>query len=109
MASIRRLAMKDPTKFENALLSDIEVILDLYNKAIEFQKKVFHNSWLGFDREMVETEITEKRLWKIVEDGRVACIYSLTYADPLIWGERGHDSAMYIHRIVTNPDFRGRA
>ena len=99
---------RDQTQFENAVLADLDIILDLYEKAIEFQKKVFDKGWLGFDRAMVEVEINEDRLWKIVENGRIACIYSVTYADPFIWGEKSKDSAMYIHRIVTNPDFRGR-
>jgi ribosomal protein S18 acetylase RimI-like enzyme len=102
-----RSSTKDSMPFENAVLADIEIIFDLYEKAIEFQKKVFHQSWLGFDHEMVEAEINEGRLWKIVENGRIACIYSVTYADPFIWGEKSKDSAMYIHRIVTNPEFRG--
>ena len=99
---------RDAMRFENAVLSDIEVIFDLYSKAIEFQKRVFHHSWLGFDSQMVETEISESRLWKIVEEEQIACIYSVTYSDPFIWGEKSHDPAMYIHRIVTNPDLRGR-
>jgi RimJ/RimL family protein N-acetyltransferase len=101
-------AAQNAMRFENADGSDVDVILGLYDKAIEFQKQVFHHSWLGFDRKMVETEINEKRLWKIIDEEQIACIYSVTYSDPFIWGKRGHDSAMYIHRIVTNPDFRGR-
>jgi ribosomal protein S18 acetylase RimI-like enzyme len=96
-------------QFENTDLADIDIIFDLYDKAIEFQKRVFHHSWLGFDREMIETEIDERRLWKLVDDDQIACIFSVTYADPMIWHERSADSAMYIHRIVTNPEFRGRA
>jgi ribosomal protein S18 acetylase RimI-like enzyme len=92
----------------NATPNDVEVIFDLYAKAIEFQKTVFDKTWLGFDRGLVDTEIAEGRLWKIIEDGQVACIYSVAYADPVIWGENSHESAMYIHRIVTNPEFRGR-
>jgi ribosomal protein S18 acetylase RimI-like enzyme len=92
----------------SAEITDIDIAFDLYEKAIEFQKKVFDKSWLGFDRSLVETEIAEKRLWKIMENGSVACIYTLAFADPMIWGADSGQSAMYIHRIVTNPDFRGR-
>jgi len=95
-------------KFENVVAEDIETVFELYDKAIAFQKTVFDKTWLGFDAEFVNREIEEYRLWKIVEDRQIACIYSVTYADPVIWGEDSHKSAMYIHRIVTNPDFRGR-
>ncbi len=91
----------------NATIDDVEIVFDLYDKAIEFQKTVFDKTWLGFDRELVETEISEGRLWKIVEADKVACIFSVAYSDPIIWGENSHESAMYIHRIVTNPEFRG--
>ena len=92
----------------NATASDFALIFDLYDKAIEFQKTVFDKHWLGFDADLVRREIDENRLWKIQEGGGTACIFSVTYEDPIIWGEDSADSAMYIHRIVTNPDFRGR-
>lgn len=92
-----------------ATSEDLPIILDLYEKAIEFQKTVFHKTWLGFQRRAVAAEINDDRLWKVVESGRIACIYSIAFEDPIIWGEHSHESAMYIHRIVTNPDFRGRA
>jgi ribosomal protein S18 acetylase RimI-like enzyme len=31
-----------------------------------------------------------------------------TFSDPQIWEERNNDSAVYIHRIATNPEFRGQ-
>lgn len=92
----------------NAATDDLDVIFDLYDKAIEFQKKVFDKHWLGFDAEMVGREISESRLWKITEDEDTVCIFSVAYEDPIIWGEDSGKSAMYIHRIVTNPEFRGR-
>jgi ribosomal protein S18 acetylase RimI-like enzyme len=94
--------------FLNVAEDEVDFVFDLYEKAIEFQKTVFHKSWLGFDKELVESEIAEERLWKIEDGGAIACIYSVTYSDPIIWGEDSGDSAMYIHRIVTNPAFRGR-
>ena len=94
--------------FEHATASDFDLIFDLYDKAIEFQKTVFDKQWLGFDADLVNREIDEERLWKIVDDNCVACIYSVTYEDPIIWGKESQVGAMYIHRIVTNREFRGR-
>lgn len=95
-------------RFVAADTSDIEKIFDLYAKAIEFQKQVFDKHWLGFDAELVDREIAEGRLWKIAEDEGVACIYSVAYEDPIIWGPDSHIDSMYIHRIVTDPEFCGR-
>ncbi len=95
-------------RFENSIPADFDTIFDLYNKAIEFQKTVFDKQWLGFNADLVNREISEGRLWKIVEDEGVACIYSVAYEDPIIWGTESHIGSMYLHRIVTNPEFRGR-
>jgi ribosomal protein S18 acetylase RimI-like enzyme len=95
-------------EIRNATIDDVDVILALYDAAIEFQKTVFDKTWLGFDQALINAEIAEGRLWKIIDDDAVACIFSVAYSDPIIWGENSHESAMYIHRIVTNPEFRGR-
>ena len=88
---------------------DIDIIFELYDEAVKFQKTVFNKQWQGFERSLVETEIAEGRQWKIVSEGKVLCIFAITFNDPLIWNEKDKDPAIYIHRIVTNPRFRGGA
>jgi hypothetical protein len=95
-------------EFLTSETEDIDEIFRLYALAIEFQKTKFDKAWLPFDRKFIEREIAEKRHWKILVDERIACIFSIAYEDPLIWKEKGRDPAIYIHRIVTNPDFRGQ-
>jgi ribosomal protein S18 acetylase RimI-like enzyme len=95
-------------KIVNAIPNDVERIFELYDGAIAFQKTVFDKTWLGFDRDLVDREICDGRLWKILENEVIACIFSVAYEDPIIWGEHSHQSAMYIHRIVTAADFHGR-
>ncbi|NEU08030.1 GNAT family N-acetyltransferase [Flavihumibacter sp. R14] len=91
----------------NSTPEDIDAIFKLYDAAVEFQKTVSSKQWQGFERSLVEKEIGEKRQWKIMEGDQIACIFAITFNDPLIWNERDKDPAIYIHRIVTNPDFRG--
>ena len=67
--------------------------------------KVF--PWPEFDRDEVEREIEERRQWKMVIDNQIACIWSTTFDDPLIWEVQNADPAVYIHRIATHPAFRG--
>lgn len=95
-------------KFLNSGREDVEEIFGLYEAAIEFQKTVFDKSWLPFDRGMIAREIAEKRHWKILIDGKIACIFSIAFSDALIWKEKNSNPAIYIHRIVTNPEFRGQ-
>ncbi|MBK8561985.1 MAG: GNAT family N-acetyltransferase [Saprospiraceae bacterium] len=88
--------------------ADIGLIFGLYDAAIEFQKQVFNKHWKGFDTGLVEREIAENRQWKIMVEGQVACIFAITFEDKSIWKEKDQGDAIYIHRIVTNPEFRGR-
>ncbi|RZK07320.1 MAG: GNAT family N-acetyltransferase [Flavobacterium sp.] len=90
----------------NSRLSDIDIIFEFYDLAVAHQKKVFNKHWQGFSRDLVETEIAENRQYKILVDDEVACIFAVTFDDKLIWGDRDKDS-IYIHRIVTHPEFRG--
>lgn len=92
----------------NSQSTDIDIIFGFYDLAVAHQKKVFNKHWQGFSRELVQTEIAEKRQYKILVNGELACVFAVTFNDPLIWGDRDHDS-IYIHRIVTHPGFRGYA
>ena len=91
-----------------SICTDIDTIFDLYKKGTEHQKKVAKKHWRGFDRFLVEKEILEGRQYKIIMDNTIACVFAIDYTDPFIWGEKNKDPAIYIHRIATNPDFRGK-
>jgi ribosomal protein S18 acetylase RimI-like enzyme len=95
-------------QIKNSRISDIDEIFRLYKIATEFQKTRFTVHWPEFDRKLIETEISENRQWKIVIDGRIACVWATTFSDPQIWEERNGEPSVYIHRIATNPDFRGQ-
>jgi ribosomal protein S18 acetylase RimI-like enzyme len=95
-------------QIQNSTLDDLDVILALYDSAIEHQKKVFTRHWQPFDRQMIEREIQEKRQWKMVIDDQVVCIFAITYNDPIIWKEKDTDPSLYLHRIVTHPAHRGK-
>ncbi|HVI48464.1 MAG TPA: GNAT family N-acetyltransferase, partial [Chitinophaga sp.] len=62
----------------------------------------------GFERSLVEQEIAEQRQWKIIIDGKIACVFVTTFNDPVIWREKDSDPAVYLHRIATNRAFRGQ-
>ena len=95
-------------QIKNSTTEDIEEIFRLYKIATDFQKTRFTVHWPAFERDLVENEIDENRQWKMEIDGQIACVWATTFNDPQIWEERNEDSAVYIHRIATNPDFRGQ-
>jgi ribosomal protein S18 acetylase RimI-like enzyme len=92
----------------NSTQQDIPTIFSLYEAATNYQKTKFNRWWQPFDPVMVQREIEEGRQWKILIDGEVACIFAIAFADPEIWGAKNADPAIYIHRIVTHPAFKGR-
>lgn len=94
-------------KIENSIATDIDEIFRLYAIASAYQKTKNVVVWPDFDRQLVETELVENRQWKLLIHGQIACVWAITFNDPEIWEERDQDAAIYIHRIATNPDFRG--
>ncbi|TDQ27518.1 GNAT family N-acetyltransferase [Tenacibaculum caenipelagi] len=95
-------------KIENSNLKDVDKIFELYKNATDFQKTKSVVPWPEFDSKLIKKEVIEKRQWKIIINNEVACVWATTESDPEIWQERNDDPAIYIHRISTNPNFRGR-
>jgi GNAT superfamily N-acetyltransferase len=89
--------------------ADIDEIFRLYKLASAYQSAIQSIVvWPDFERAMVEEELAEKRQWKLVIDNEIACVWAITFDDPLIWEAKNVDPAIYLHRIATNPHFRGR-
>jgi len=95
-------------KIINSTSSDIDEIFRLYRLAADYQRsKKTVVVWPEFERSLVETEIAENRQWKLLIGDAIACVWATTFSDAQIWGEKNNQPAVYIHRIATNPDFRG--
>ncbi|WP_293298440.1 GNAT family N-acetyltransferase [Pedobacter sp. UBA4863] len=99
--------MKNAIQVANSTPEDITIIFEFYDLAIEHQKKVSPKQWQGFDSELIKEEIADGRQYKILVDGNVAAIFAVTYKDPQIWLGKDGEAAVYIHRIVTHPNYRG--
>lgn len=92
----------------NSDLKDIPEIFRLYKLATDFQKIKFpENQWPEFDPELITTEVAENRQFKLLIENKIACIWAITYSDAQIWEASENDASIYIHRIATNPEFRG--
>lgn len=92
----------------NCTLNDIDEIFSFYSNASALQKSLNKVVWPVFSRDMVEKELAENRQFKLLINGKIACIWAITFDDPEIWGEKNNDPSVYIHRIATHPDFRGK-
>lgn len=92
----------------NCSIADIDEIFRLYKIASDYQTaKKEVTVWPEFDRTLVEDEIREHRQWKITIGSEVACVWAIAFSDDQIWENSAQDAAVYIHRIATNPQFRG--
>lgn len=92
----------------NSTKEDIPEIFRLYQIATAFQQQKFpENQWPVFEKSLIETEVAENRQFKLIIDAEIACVWAITYSDPDIWTDDDGKSAIYIHRIATNPHFRG--
>lgn len=93
---------------QTSTIEDIPEIFRLYKFAVEFQKIKFpENHWPEFEKELVVTEVKEQRQFKLIIDQKIACVWAITYSDPQIWENSDDESSIFIHRIATNPEFRG--
>lgn len=87
--------------------ADVNDILSLYESARSLQTQKKMVIWPFFEKSFLENEIAEQRQWKIVVDNLMACNWTITFEDKEIWEEKDQGDAIYIHRIVTHPTFRG--
>ena len=95
-------------KIENSNLNDVPKIVELYQIATAYMKSKNQVYWPEFEKELILSEIEENRQWKLIIDGQIACIWAVAFSDELIWGDKNADPSIYIHRITTDPKFRGR-
>lgn len=89
-------------------LPDINDIFAIYDSATVYQKKLKNKGWQGFERTLIAQEINEQRHFKIMENNDIACTFVIAFSDPTIWKNAQDEKAIYLHRIATHPNFRGR-
>src|ERR1700757_1968100 len=95
-------------KIQNSSISDLENIFELYRSAVNYQRINGYNLWPEFEYSLIENEIKEKRHWKIVSGNEIACVFSVVYSDPIVWEEKDKEPSVYLHRIATNPLYKGK-
>lgn len=89
-------------------LTDINEIFSVYDAAIAYQIALNKRDWSGFESALIEKEINENRHFKIMEGDDLACTFVIDFKDPVIWKDSDDVKAIYLHRIATHPNFRGR-
>jgi len=71
----KKCFQKTKMEIKNSTAIDIPEIFRLYNLASAYQRsKQTVVVWPEFEKELVETEVAEKRQWKMMIDGDSLCL-----------------------------------
>ncbi len=98
----------DEIKIVNTTKDDLDIIFYLFEQAMELQGKNGYRVWDNIDKAVLEKDIEKRLQYKILRGNDIVCIFTIQYNDPFIWRDRDQDDAIYLHRIVVNPKFRGQ-
>jgi ribosomal protein S18 acetylase RimI-like enzyme len=93
---------------EHSVPSDLDTVYDLFDKSVQYQIQNGYPDWRYYDKNAIRRDIDEGNHYKICTDGHIAIVFSVRYSDKIIWRERDQQDAVYLHRIVVNPAFKGR-
>lgn len=92
----------------NTSKEDLDDVLWLFAQAMELQGRNGYKVWEDVDKAGLEKDIESGLQYKIVQGNNILCIFSIQYHDPFIWRDRDRNDAIYLHRIVVNPNFKGQ-
>ena len=95
-------------KVVNTELSDVPLIVWFFEQAMKLNGRQGYKVWTTIDKTALQEDIKNNLQYKIMQGNDVTCIFSVQFSDPLIWGELDTSGAVYLHRIVVHPDFRGQ-
>jgi ribosomal protein S18 acetylase RimI-like enzyme len=96
------------TEVVNTEMSDLEQIFELFEHSINYQEKKGYPVWRNYDKNALINDIVNKNQYKVVIDSKMAIVFSVRYADKVIWRELDNGHSIYLHRIVVNPEFKGQ-
>ena len=95
-------------KIENTTSADLQVVYDLFELSIIYQEKKGYPVWKNYDKSALVKDVNNKNQYKIVIDEQISMVYSVCYSDKILWRQMENGDAIYLHRIVVDPRFKGQ-
>lgn len=95
-------------KVINTSVQDWAQIKWLFDEALKLQNKNDYKVWKSIDEIALKQDIINQLQYKIIEGEKILCLFSIQHNDPFIWQDKDQNDAIYLHRIVTNPNFKGQ-
>lgn len=100
--------MESTYTIQNTEKQDLDLIYLFFEKAIQYMQKKQFVGWTTYDKTFIKRDQENKLQFKIVQNHRLVCVFSICFSDALIWREKETGDAIYLHRIVVNPLFKGQ-
>lgn len=92
----------------NTSTDDLAIIFEFFESSIQYQLDKGYPVWANYDKGAIIRDIDNKNQYKVMAGEEIAIVFSVSYSDPVIWRELDRGNAIYLHRIVVNPVFKGR-
>ena len=87
---------------------DLPLIFELFDQSIHYQEKKGYPVWRNYDQNAILNDIENKNQYKLIVDSSTAMVFTVGYSDKIIWRDLDQGNAIYLHRIVVNPAFKGQ-
>jgi ribosomal protein S18 acetylase RimI-like enzyme len=91
-----------------ATTADLNEIYRFFDQSVEYQTKNRQPDWKNLDRNIIVEDIRQGNQYKIQIGAEIAIVFSIRFADKVIWRSQDKADAIYLHRIVVNPAFKGQ-
>ena len=96
------------SEVRNTEIYDLTQIFDLFEQSIHYQQTKGYPVWKNYDKDAIIKDITNKNQYKLVIGSSIAIVFSVCYTDKIIWRNLDQGDSIYLHRIVVNPEFKGK-
>lgn len=100
--------MPETYEVRNTEMSDLGLIFELFEQSINYQEKKGYPVWRNYDRNTIIKDLENKNQYKVIIGSSIAIVFSVGYADKIIWRHHDQGDALYLHRIVVNPTLKGQ-
>ncbi|MDC8005673.1 hypothetical protein POV27_16565 [Aureisphaera galaxeae] len=92
----------------NTQLEDLDAACQIFDDAIAYQKRKGYPQYRSNDRKGVKQAIAEQLHYKLLVDGNLACVFNIVYNDKPIWRDKDADDAIFLHRVITAQEYKGK-
>jgi len=99
---------QSPIYIINTTPEDLPLVYWLFDQAIFYQRQHGYPAWRGYEKSALSAEVEQLLQYKVMQYHHVLAIFSVTYSDPATWGEWDTGKALFLHRVITHPQFKGQ-